>query len=258
MRRIREIKKEDSAAVKFFLTVNLEMNVLFSACFEKVHPLYFEGYIEEKDNALTAVLLRLFGVWYIEIAADSDREQICAFLNLMQGKAEVCGRKSVIDLLQPDFQGVKEIVEAPFLELCRTQEEKPAAKFEGKESLEEVYRLLSQSETFALNDAEDFYLTRQTLLTKGIARTRGIVQEGKLVATASSLFESKEAAMLGAVCTAKEEQGKGLASMLMKSLCAEIQQENKRIFLAAYHPAALHLYQKMGFEKCGIKKVLRF
>ena len=244
-----------------FLREERETAVLADACVGRVHPLYFELYGEWEGAELRAVFARLFGVWHAALSAQADAEQAAAFLNWARGKAELCGRPEQLARLEPLLHGVTERLEAPLLlrtgEMSQSGGEAVRAAQDAA-ALRAVHTLLADCGTFRMPGYEDFYLTRRTLLAKGLARTRGIWDKGMLLATASTLFESAGAAMLGAVATAPEALGAGLATQVVRALCDELAAERKEALIAAYHPAALHIYQKLGFVQIGTKRILRF
>ena len=59
------------------------------------------------------------------------------------------------------------------------------------------------------------------------------------------------------ICVATEQQGKGLASKLMKELLLQakaLNTEDLWLEVRASNSAAIHLYKKFGFEQKGIRK----
>lgn len=255
---LRRIREQEEQTVRRALRTALEMETLFCACCGRVHPLYFEGYMQtDAAGSVTGVLLRLFGVWYAHLAPDADVQEVAAMLSMIAADAELCGEGASVCRIAAALH--LEMESVPFLRLRTAVSARDArcVPAEGGAQLREVYELIAKTGVFAMPEFEEFYLLRRTLIAKGLSRTRAIWKDGYIAATASVLFESPDAAMLGMVATDPACRGAGFATALVAALCAELCSESKQVYIASYNPAALRIYERIGFVQIGEKGLLR-
>jgi predicted GNAT family acetyltransferase len=98
-------------------------------------------------------------------------------------------------------------------------------------------------------------LTRRTAPGPFLPRTielgtyLGIRHDGVLAAMAGERMRSPGWVEISAVCTAPEQRGKGLGSLLVRAVAAHITARGDRAFLhvAASNTAAVRLYNTLGF-----------
>ncbi|MBA3807348.1 MAG: GNAT family N-acetyltransferase [Solirubrobacterales bacterium] len=83
-----------------------------------------------------------------------------------------------------------------------------------------------------------------------LGRYIGIRSDGELVAMAGERFRFEGWTEISAVCTAPELRGHGLASRLIATLLADIDERSERVFLhvLASNTAAIRLYEELGFR----------
>jgi ribosomal protein S18 acetylase RimI-like enzyme len=83
-----------------------------------------------------------------------------------------------------------------------------------------------------------------------LGRYVGIRREGTLVAMAGERLRFEGWTEISAVCTATTHRGHGLASRLMSTLLADIEQRSERVFLHALtdNINAIRLYEELGFR----------
>ncbi len=129
-------------------------------------------------------------------------------------------------------------------------------KYEGKEAvkpnnftdefeLKAVYNLL-KSRNFSVGTYNSFAESICPRLCKGTALYGGI-KEKELEACAFRLFDGQKSVLMGAVATAKEHEGKGLASSLVPYLASG----GKETFLFCREDSLLEFYKKIGFSPWG-------
>ena len=78
----------------------------------------------------------------------------------------------------------------------------------------------------------------------------GIQRDGALVAMAGERLRFDGWTEISAVCTAPEHRGQGLASLLMSTLVAAIQDRGEHVFLHVLtsNTSAIRLYEALGFR----------
>lgn len=86
---------------------------------------------------------------------------------------------------------------------------------------------------------------------RGLCRIVGVVENGEVVATAMTVAECGEAALIGAVATRAVARGKGYASACVLTLASRLQNEGKRVLLSPKNEYAHRLYERIGFNVVG-------
>ncbi|MBT2687636.1 GNAT family N-acetyltransferase [Bacillus sp. ISL-47] len=92
---------------------------------------------------------------------------------------------------------------------------------------------------------------KRRVLTDGSSRSYYIVDDGKMVSTASTTAENSLSAMVVGVATAENSKKKGYATQCMVKLCRQLLAENKELCLFYDNPAAGAIYKRIGFEDIG-------
>jgi predicted GNAT family acetyltransferase len=85
----------------------------------------------------------------------------------------------------------------------------------------------------------------------------GIRRDGRLVAMAGERLRFDGWTEISAVCTAAAYRGHGLASRLMSTLVADIQDRSERVFLHVLtaNTNAIRLYEELGFRVCRTRTI---
>lgn len=88
-------------------------------------------------------------------------------------------------------------------------------------------------------------------IENGTSRSFFIMEEGKMVSTASTTAENSLSAMVVGVATLENYKKKGYATKCMLKLCSELLDEGKELCLFYDNPAAGAIYKRIGFEDIG-------
>lgn len=88
-------------------------------------------------------------------------------------------------------------------------------------------------------------------LERGVSRTFFIVEDGKMVSSASTTAENTLSAMVVGVATLEKYKRKGYASQCMIKLCDLLLSEGKELCLFYDNPEAGVIYKRIGFEDIG-------
>lgn len=88
-------------------------------------------------------------------------------------------------------------------------------------------------------------------LEKGVSRTFYILEDKRMVSTASTTAENSLSAMVVAVGTFESYKRKGYASQCMVRLCSLLLSEGKELCLFYDNPEAGAIYKRIGFEDIG-------
>ncbi|MEH7095585.1 GNAT family N-acetyltransferase [Neobacillus vireti] len=108
-----------------------------------------------------------------------------------------------------------------------------------------------------LNSVPEFSGSTMTLerkhreLEDGSSRSFFIMEDGKMVSTASTAAENSMSAMVVGVATLENYKKKGFATKCMLRLCSELINEGKELCLFYDNPEAGAIYKRIGFEDIG-------
>ncbi len=103
-----------------------------------------------------------------------------------------------------------------------------------------VYELLALTDI----DFADWFADVNLRVRRKTAQIAVAVENGEIVATAGVLHQANGSRVIGAVATRPEHRGRGLASALVKNLCAHT------TYLLC-QPALEPFYQRLGFTTSG-------
>ena len=88
-------------------------------------------------------------------------------------------------------------------------------------------------------------------LQDGTSRSFFIMEDGKMVSTASTAAENSMSAMVVAVATLETYKKKGYATKCMLKLCSQLLAEGKELCLFYDNPEAGAIYKRIGFKDIG-------
>ncbi|MEH7342546.1 GNAT family N-acetyltransferase [Bacillus sp. JJ1532] len=89
-------------------------------------------------------------------------------------------------------------------------------------------------------------------IENGTSRSFFIMEEGKMVSTASTTAENSLSAMVVGVATLENYKKKGYATNCMLKLCSDLLHEGKELCLFYDNPTAGVIYKRIGFEDIGL------
>lgn len=92
---------------------------------------------------------------------------------------------------------------------------------------------------------------KRRTLTDGTSRSFFIMEDKKMVSTASTAAENSLSAMVVGVATLENYKKRGHATTCMFMLCSQLLQEGKELCLFYDNPAAGAIYKRIGFEDIG-------
>lgn len=100
--------------------------------------------------------------------------------------------------------------------------------------------------------------TRERAETYKTGRTYVYMQDGVMVASASSTAENSKSAMIVGVGTRPGHERNGYATRCMEKLCAELLAEGKMACLFYDNPNAGNIYKRLGFVDIGMWTMVRY
>ncbi len=197
-----------------------------------------------------AVLSVMDGVATVR-CGEGSREEIAVFLELLPEVSAVRTDAAMAKFLSDRWGSSYEV--RPVMR-CRVP--LTATVETVSASPREVYPLLSR--IFAdFPPFEPWYLDTAYRIRHDCCRIQAVKNE-EVVASAMTVAQWETGAVIGAVATAPEQRGKGYASACVSALAAQLQREEKCVFICPKNEAAQRLYERLGFAAegtlCWIKR----
>ena len=119
--------------------------------------------------------------------------------------------------------------------------------------IRDAYSLIVKcaDESFVPPSFEDFYVDVNHKLRHGSISLCAIEEEGRTVALAMTVAESKSGAVLGAVSCDPDFRRRGYGSAVVKRLTNILTGEGKTVFLHRAQNANAAFYTELGFSEVG-------
>ncbi len=122
----------------------------------------------------------------------------------------------------------------------------------SEENYKTLYGLVCENISGSFENSKEAYLSFLSDFTfrkrRGLARSKGILSEGKLVSCVITSAETDSCALLSAVASDKIVRGKGYGKKTVLSAVSELKNENKKVFVIALNESAQSFYEHIGFE----------
>lgn len=122
----------------------------------------------------------------------------------------------------------------------------------GEEHYKNLYNLVCENIPGSFSNDKDSYLAFLSDFTfrkhRNLARSKGIIHDGKLVSSVITSAEVPGAALISAVACDKSVRGKGLGKKTVLSMVSELQNEDKKVYVIALNESAEGFYECLGFK----------
>ncbi|MFB5762461.1 GNAT family N-acetyltransferase [Paenibacillus medicaginis] len=214
------------------------------------------GEFDAVDGRLKAVLLRYDGSYLPYAEGEFDVQGFAELVLSGKKKEMLSGSSPIVDRLAQKISFTKEkrLFFAELITLQEKGETEAGMNFQinqaGVEDVEAVCSLLDQIQEFS-SSAESMRSGMQRRLETRTGRSYFVEKDGKVIAVVSSTAENSLSAMIVGVATHPEYRGQGLASYLMRRLCADLLAENRTVCLFYDNPVAGAIYKRLGFKDIG-------
>lgn len=215
---------------------------------------YYEAYGADR------AFLRFFG--------DENGGQLA----IMDGVATVCWHEDTEELslflsVQSDVRIVRShpvIAQKLSLSLGGTTLIRPVMKCETQYTCVEktatplprnIYPLLA-SVFPEMPPFDEWYVDVCYRVRHGLCRISTVEEDGKTVASAMTVAEWEDGAVIGAVATDECYRRRGYAARCVTALVAELQLMGKDVYICPKNESAQRLYERLGFVICGETAIL--
>jgi predicted GNAT family acetyltransferase len=214
------------------------------------------GEFDTADSRLKAVLLRYDGSYLPYAERDFDVQGFAELVLSGKKKEMISGSSPIVNRFAQEISFTKEkhlyfaeltaLLGGGELEAQNHLEVKQA----GVEDVEAVCSLIDQIQEFG-SSGESMRSGMERNLKSRTGRSYFVEQDGKVIAVASSTAENSLSAMIVGVATHSEYRGQGLASHLVRHLCADLLAEGRTVCLFYDNPVAGAIYKRLGFKDIG-------
>ncbi len=122
-------------------------------------------------------------------------------------------------------------------------------------SIRELYSFLTS--VFAeMPPFDEWYVDVSHRVRHGCCRICAVKNDDMIVASAMTVAEWDEGAVIGAVATHPEHRRRGLAARCVTDLTAMLQKEGKTVYICPKNDGAQRLYERLGFVCCDTVALL--
>lgn len=206
-------------------------------------------WLGEEDGKITAAVSLFDGAVTVLTSDDADFSELSQFLKGLSF-ASLCAPEETVKKLGLTADCCKNMFEysAPLAT--------PYEKADGDcESYQLVYQLISRSIPNSFSPEREAYLCWLSDFTyrrrRGLARLKTVSDGELLLSCALTAAECDDGAVISGVACDEKARGKHIGQRTVRTLCDELANEGKRVFVIALNDSASSFYCKTGFTFYG-------
>ena len=201
-------------------------------------------WIDDTDGRITTVVSKFYDSITLKSTSE-DSDEITGFINMvsyssLEADADTCRRFG----LSADSKKKAYLYKGEAYE--RTAEDI------SEENYKALYSLVSENIPGSFKNSKEAYLSFLSDFTfrkrRGLARSKGVISDGKLVSCVITSAETESCALLSAVASDRRVRGMGFGKRTVLSAASELRKENKEVFVIALNESAESFYEHIGFE----------
>lgn len=250
---IRKLNQSDNEILLELLNKEKEFNLFILGDVENHgYDKEFQDLWGEFENSkLKAVLMRYYKYYVFYAKGDFDIDGFADIIksdkniNTLSGKSEIISKFD--DIL--DFKISKKSYFTSLRNYKSLGNVSDDIKLATEKDVDKIINLRNEIEEFRATGVEKASILNS--LKNKTSRYYYIEDESGFISMTASVVETKELAMIGAVCTLPSHRGKGLASLCVNKVCSEMIKEGKTPCLFYDNPNAGEIYKRVGFENIG-------
>ncbi len=203
--------------------------------------------IADENGEYNGAIARNGSNFILFLSGKSDIDEVSSFMRVAGASAVICDGKYSLDLI-----GCKTLSGVVLVRKEAFEDEETEISF-IEPDIKSVYELMtcSADENFVPPSFDDFYVDVNHKLRHNSTRICGIERDGILAASAMTVAESENAAVLGAVSCRPDYRKRGFGSTLIKHITNRLVSENKSVYLHRAQNANEAFYDGLGFTEYG-------
>ena len=236
---------------------------------------FSEFWVQTTDSGQWHAVIRRFFEHYTvfapELDMDGEKEADLSFMEelgvflMFSSPGSVSGRQKTVRMLLEGVHGDMEesvsmilpgdssLVRQETTPHATDHDSIPFPEYATEADVQELGELIFETDAFRRNyrNAQEVAEGIRSRLRAGGVRHAVVRMAGRILSHANTTTETDGLALISGVTTRPEAQRKGYAAVLVSFLCRELLREGKMPCLFAKSPAALALYNRLGFVKTG-------
>ncbi|PLT34157.1 GNAT family N-acetyltransferase [Bacillus sp. V5-8f] len=246
-REVKEFLKEE-ASINLFIIGDLE-TFGYETEFQDLWGDYGE------NGNLRAVLLRFYDSYIPYAKGDFDTDGFIGIIKKNKNVSGISGKADIVAKFESELSECFTKKQTTFFAECTMD------SFTGcsvnplhikQANFSDIDRIIALRETIKefMPNPNAKEILKKSMETR-TGRTYIYEVDGQLAAAASTTAENTFSAMVVGVCTAEDYRNQGFASLVVKTLTADILSEGKSLCLFFDNPAAGRIYQRLGYKTIG-------
>ena len=213
-----------------------------------------KAWIQEDDNKeILCVILKYYTGMHIYSEKHNYNLKEISDLITVENPTMICGeQKSIEDIYEFMSNNDYKIEKGWVRGLAKMDKNiyNEVRKAE-KEDFNQIAKLLYEDEdlgsSYQLEELKEQLYERNK---EGYVRNYVIKQNERVISHAATGAEDEKLGMLAYVITDPQYRGKGNAQKVCETVCQELIEEGKKVFLINYSNESTALYDKIGFQVC--------
>ena len=204
--------------------------------------------LQNDSGDFTGAIARNGSNFILFLTKQSDIGEVSSFMRVAGASAVICDGRFRLEL-----NGCKTL-SGVVLVRCSAFEDNDSELDFYEPDIKSVYEMSEKSadENFTPPPFDDFYVDVNHKLRHNTARLVGIWENGVCAASAMTVAESTDGAVIGAVSCDPDYRRRGFGSALIKYLTNVLVAENKAVYLHRAQNANVDFYKNLGFEEYGV------
>lgn len=259
----KRAEEKDLDGIRRYLMEEKEFNLFLIGDIENhgLHTSFQDVYVDEENERIHGTLLRYYSsyIFYTK-DKDSDYQGVVDIVSKHSERFIISGKKDclipLLPLIKRNIKKKRDLFLASLKEISEGIKVNTdvQVKLATLNESREIYEMLRSIEEFSETPGQ--YDAFVNAMKTGASRRYIIVEDGKIVSTASTAAENSTSAMIVAVATRKGYRNKGYATRCMYQLCSDLLAEGKTLCLFYDNPEAGKIYRRLGFKEMGIWQML--
>ncbi len=204
------------------------------------------------DGEISSVLLRYYKFYLLSSENDNDLEKIAKIVCSDEECSMLSGIAETIDKMTEfvEFKKIKKTFLASVNKNTFKEIETRLNPIKAKaEDVDDLFEFQKSIEEFNISERSRDSFGKDVI--NGTGKMYYIIEDAKIVASATITAENSVNGMIIGVATDKKYRNKGYAMACVIKICKEMIESAKSVVLFYHNPNAGKLYKKVGFVDIG-------
>lgn len=207
---------------------------------------FFTLWVSSDQGMIKAVVAKFYDSVTVKAEKDCDFDEIGQFISMVGYSEIMCSEQCCRLFSFSDFETKKAYV-------FRGNVGEYTSESLGEEYYKQLYRLISEAIPGSFSKNNEAYLSWLSDFSfrkrRGLARCKGLTQNGELLSCVMTSSETDSAAILSGVACKSTSRKTGMGKATVLSAVNELMRENKVSYVIALNEAAQGFYEHIGFDE---------